>query len=49
MASRASTTKRRTGSNGARGKQEHALPAKTRCREILAKMMLIRRFEEPSP
>ena len=46
MASRASTTKRKAGSNGARGKQDHALPAKTRCREILAKMMLIRRFEE---
>jgi len=46
MAGRATTTKRKTGSNGARGKREHALPAKTRCREILAKMMLIRRFEE---
>ena len=46
MAGRATTTKRKTGSNSARGKQEHALPAKTRCREILAKMMLIRRFEE---
>ena len=46
MASRASTTKRKAGSNGARGKQEHELPAKTRCRETLAKMMLIRRFEE---
>jgi pyruvate dehydrogenase E1 component alpha subunit len=46
MAGRATTTKGKTGSNGARGKREHALPAKTRCREILAKMMLIRRFEE---
>ena len=46
MASRASTTKRKAGSNGARGKQDHELPAKTRCRETLAKMMLIRRFEE---
>src|SRR5688572_13030926 len=46
MASRASTTKRKAGSNGARGKQGHELPAKTRSRETLAKMMLIRRFEE---
>ena len=46
MASRASTTKRKAGSNGARGKQDHELPAKARSREILAKMMLIRRFEE---
>jgi pyruvate dehydrogenase E1 component alpha subunit len=46
MAGRATTTKGKTGSNGARGKQEHALPAKARCREILAKMTLIRRFEE---
>jgi pyruvate dehydrogenase E1 component alpha subunit len=46
MASRASTTKRKAGSNGASGKQNHELPAKARSREILAKMMLIRRFEE---
>src|SRR5688572_4422250 len=46
MASRASTGKK-SGANGARGKkQDHPLPAKDRCREILAKMMLIRRFEE---
>jgi pyruvate dehydrogenase E1 component alpha subunit len=46
MASRASTTKRRTGSNSGGRKQDRALPAKQRSREILAKMMLIRRFEE---
>ena len=45
MASRASTTKRKAGSNSGGGKNR-ALPAKQRCREILAKMMLIRRFEE---
>jgi pyruvate dehydrogenase E1 component alpha subunit len=45
MAGRASTTKRKAGSNSG-GKQSHALPAKARSREILAKMMLIRRFEE---
>ena len=45
MASRASTGKK-TGSNGAGGEQDHPLPGKERCREILAKMMLIRRFEE---
>ena len=46
MASRASTTKRRGGSNSGGGKQDRALPAKQKSREILAKMMLIRRFEE---
>jgi pyruvate dehydrogenase E1 component alpha subunit len=46
MASGASTGRRKTGSNGAGGKQGHPLPGKERCREILAKMMLIRRFEE---
>ena len=46
MASRASTTKRRAGSNSGGTKQDRPLPAKQRCREILAKMMLIRRFEE---
>jgi len=46
MASRASTTKRKAGSNGRSRRQDHPLPAKDRCREILAKMMLIRRFEE---
>jgi pyruvate dehydrogenase E1 component alpha subunit len=46
MAGRATTTKRKAGSNGARDKQAHALPAKARCREIYAKMILIRRFEE---
>jgi pyruvate dehydrogenase E1 component subunit alpha len=46
MATRASTGKK-SGANGARGKkQDHPLPEKDRCREILAKMMLIRRFEE---
>ena len=45
MASRASTGKK-TGSNGAGGQKDHPLPSKERCREILAKMMLIRRFEE---
>jgi pyruvate dehydrogenase E1 component alpha subunit len=46
MASRASTTKRKTGSNSGGGKQNRALPAKQKSREILAKMLLIRRFEE---
>jgi pyruvate dehydrogenase E1 component alpha subunit len=47
MASGASTGRRKTGSNGASGKKrDHPLPDKERCREILAKMMLIRRFEE---
>jgi pyruvate dehydrogenase E1 component alpha subunit len=46
MASGASTGRRKTGSNGAGGKSSHPLPGKERCREILAKMMLIRRFEE---
>src|SRR6188472_3965863 len=46
MASRASTTKRRSGSYSGGGKQDRALPAKQKSREILAKMMLIRRFEE---
>jgi pyruvate dehydrogenase E1 component alpha subunit len=46
MAGRASTTKRKTGSNSGGKKQSRELPAKQRCREILAKMMLIRRFEE---
>ncbi|MGH2838401.1 MAG: pyruvate dehydrogenase (acetyl-transferring) E1 component subunit alpha [Thermoleophilaceae bacterium] len=46
MASRASTTKRTAGSNSGGRKTDHPLPAKTRCRETLAKMMLIRRFEE---
>src|SRR6187551_3265951 len=46
MASRASTTKRKAGSNSGRRKQGRALPAKQRSREIFAKMMLIRRFEE---
>ena len=46
MASRASTTKGKAGSNSAGGGKDRALPAKQRCREILAKMILIRRFEE---
>jgi pyruvate dehydrogenase E1 component alpha subunit len=46
MASRASTTKRKAGSNSGGSKQGRALPAKQKSREILAKMMLIRRFEE---
>ena len=46
MASRASTTKRTAGSNSGGSQKDRALPAKARCREILAKMMLIRRFEE---
>jgi pyruvate dehydrogenase E1 component alpha subunit len=46
MASRASTTKRKTGSNSGGRKQDRSLPAKQKSREILAKMMLIRRFEE---
>jgi pyruvate dehydrogenase E1 component alpha subunit len=46
MASRASTTKRKAGSNSGGKKQDRSLPAKQRSREILAKMMLIRRFEE---
>jgi pyruvate dehydrogenase E1 component alpha subunit len=46
MATRASTGKK-SGANGAReNKQDHPLPGKDRCREIIAKMMLIRRFEE---
>src|SRR5687768_18571999 len=46
MAGRASTTKRKAGSNSGGGKQDRALPGKQRSRETLAKMMLIRRFEE---
>jgi pyruvate dehydrogenase E1 component alpha subunit len=46
MASRASTTKRKAGSNSGGSKKDRALPAKQKSREILAKMMLIRRFEE---
>ena len=46
MAGRASTTKRKAGSNSGGRKQDRALPAKQRSRETLAKMMLIRRFEE---
>ncbi len=46
MASRASTTKRKSGSNSGGRKQDRSLPAKQKSREILAKMMLIRRFEE---
>jgi pyruvate dehydrogenase E1 component alpha subunit len=46
MASRASTTKRKAGSNSGGRKQDRALPAKQKSRETLAKMMLIRRFEE---
>jgi pyruvate dehydrogenase E1 component alpha subunit len=46
MASRASTTKRKSGSNSGGRKQARSLPAKQKSREILAKMMLIRRFEE---
>jgi pyruvate dehydrogenase E1 component alpha subunit len=46
MATRAQGGKRKAGANGSGGKKDHPLPAKDRCREILAKMMLIRRFEE---
>jgi pyruvate dehydrogenase E1 component alpha subunit len=46
MASRATTTKRKAGSNSGGSGQDRSLPAKQKCREILAKMMLIRRFEE---
>ncbi|HYH59248.1 MAG TPA: pyruvate dehydrogenase (acetyl-transferring) E1 component subunit alpha [Thermoleophilaceae bacterium] len=46
MAGRASTTKGKAGSNGAGDAEAHALPSKQRSREILAKMTLIRRFEE---
>jgi pyruvate dehydrogenase E1 component alpha subunit len=46
MATRASTGKRKTGAGGAPGGRDHPLPDPERCREIVAKMMLIRRFEE---
>ena len=46
MATSAQGGKRKAGANGAGGSKEHGLPAKQRCKEIVAKMMLIRRFEE---
>ena len=46
MATRAQGGRRKGGANGSGRKQQHQLPSKDRCREILAKMMLIRRFEE---
>jgi pyruvate dehydrogenase E1 component alpha subunit len=46
MATSAQGGKRKAGANGAGGSKDHGLPAKQRCKEIVAKMMLIRRFEE---
>src|SRR5688500_1695275 len=46
MATRSQSGKRKAGANGSGGTQQHKLPGKDRCREIVAKMMLIRRFEE---
>src|SRR5688572_21944770 len=46
MATRSQSGKRKAGANGSGGTQQHNLPSKDRCREIVAKMMLIRRFEE---
>src|SRR5687767_6958346 len=46
MATRSQSGKRKAGANGSGSNKDHPLPAKERCREILAKMMLIRRFEE---
>ena len=46
MATRSQSGRQKTGANNSGKKQQHPLPSEDRCREIVAKMMLIRRFEE---
>src|SRR5688500_6028122 len=46
MATRSQSGRQKAGANNSGKKKQHPLPAEDRARETLAKMMLIRRFEE---